>query len=165
MTPESPRTNPLPDFDREMAITRKVLERVPGEDPEWKPHPKSFSMAHLSQLVARMPGWLPPMLREPHIDLAGSAGYSVEAPSALLAEFDRNVEAAREALGEVTEAALAEQWSLRAGDKVLMTEVREDAVRSQLHHMVHHRAQLGVYLRLRDIPVPCMYGPTADEAW
>src|SRR5689334_4048936 len=93
---------PLKEFDQEMASTRRLLERVPGEKGTWKPHEKSFSLAHLAQLVSWMPGWIARTLREPHIDLAGGVGYSNESTETLLAGFDRNVADARAALQEVT---------------------------------------------------------------
>lgn len=157
--------NPIPEFAEEMQATRRVLERVPSDRGEWRPHPKSFPLGHLAQLVAWMPGWLPVMLGAPHLDLAASPGYSIEPTEALLAQFDVNVAAAREALAAVPPAALDEPWSLRMGEHVLMTRPRGAVVRQHLGHLVHHRAQLGVYLRLLDVPVPCMYGPTADEGW
>jgi len=153
----------LPEFDQEMTTTRKVLERVPTEHADWKPHPKSFSLGHLAQLVARMPGWLHSMLRQSEINLATSPGYTTEATSALLAEFDKNVREARELLRATADAELATQWSLKHGDRVLVTMPRSAVIRQHFNHMIHHRAQLGVYLRLRDVPVPSMYGPTADE--
>ncbi len=153
----------LPEFDQEMATTRRVLERVPGERGTWKPHEKSFALGHLAQLVAWMPGWIGRTLREPHIDLAGGGGYSFEATETLLAAFDRNVADARAALGEVTGDRLDEPWSLKMGDRVLMTHPRGAVVRQNLSHLVHHRGQLGVYLRLLDVPVPSIYGPSADE--
>jgi uncharacterized damage-inducible protein DinB len=157
---------PLQEFDLEMASTRRLLERVPTERGEWKPHPKSFALGHLAQLVAWMPGWIGRTLREPHIDLAaGGAGYSFEPTEALLREFDRNVREAREALGAVTGAALDEPWSLTMGERVLMTQPRGEAVRGHLNHLIHHRGQLTVYLRLVDVPLPQVYGPTADERW
>src|SRR6185436_20339646 len=88
----------LPEFDQEMATTRKLLERVPSEKGTWKPHPKSFSLAHLAQLVARMPGWLTNIVQETELNLAGGAGYSNETTETLLAEFDKNVNEARAAL-------------------------------------------------------------------
>jgi uncharacterized damage-inducible protein DinB len=153
----------LPEFDQEMAATRKVLERVPSENTEWKPHPKSFSIGHLMQLVAGMPSWMRSMLREPGLDLSRSPGYSYEPPAELLAAFDKNVQEARELLKATTDEDLASSWSLMMGDRVLMSMPRGAVIRQHFNHMVHHRAQLGVYLRLRDVPVPCMYGPTADE--
>ena len=148
-----------------MAATRRLLERVPGDQGEWKPHEKSFPLAHLAQLVARIPGWIAPTLREPFIDLAAGTGYSTEATAALLAEFDRGVAESRAALAEVTGAALDEPWSLKSGAHVLMTAPRGATVRQHLGHLSHHRGQLTVYLRLLDVPLPSIYGPTADERW
>lgn len=156
---------PLKEFDQEMATTRRLLERVPGERATWKPHEKSFALGHLAQLVAWMPGWITRTLREPHIDLAAGSRYSFEPTEVLLAEFDRHVREAREALAEVTGAALDEPWSLKHGDQVLLTSPRGETVRSHLNHLIHHRGQLTVYVRLVDVPVPSIYGPTADEQW
>lgn len=156
---------PLAEFDQEMATTRRLLERVPSEKNQWKPHAKSFPLGHLAQLVAWMPGWIARTLREPAIDLAGAPGYSFETTETILAEFDRNVQAAHDALQEVTGAALDEPWSLKRGDQVLFTTPRGPTVRSHLNHLIHHRGQLTVYLRLVDVPLPQIYGPTADERW
>lgn len=156
---------PLKEFDSEMAATRRVLERVPDDKGSWKPHQKSFALAHLAQLVAWMPGWIDRSLREPHIDLAAGAGYSEEKTQTLLAMFDKNVHAARAALSQVTGAKLKEDWQLKHGEHVLMTMPRGEVVRQHLSHLSHHRGQLTVYLRLLDVPVPSIYGPTADEKW
>lgn len=156
---------PLAEFDHEMASTRRLLERVPGDKARWKPHEKSFALGHLAQLVSWMPGWIAGSLREPHIDLAAAAGYSFEPTETLVREFDRNVAQAREALASVTGAALDEPWSLRHGERVLFTTPRGEIVRAHLNHLIHHRGQLTVYLRLVDVPLPQIYGPTADERW
>jgi len=136
---------------------------VPGDKGDWKPHPKSFSLAHLAQFVAWMPGWLPNMLREPHLNLAASTPYSRESTATLLEMFDRGVRDGREALASAKDEDFAALWSLKHGDRVIMSMPRSAVVRQHFSHMVHHRAQLGVYLRLLDVPVPSMYGPTADE--
>lgn len=156
---------PLAEFDQEMASTRRLLERVPTDRGEWKPHVKSFALGHLAQLVAWMPGWIARTLREPAIDLAGGPGYSFQPTDVLLAEFDRNVRDAREALQAVTGAALDEPWSLKSGQHVIFTAPRGPTARSHLNHLIHHRGQLTVYLRLVDVPLPQIYGPTADERW
>ena len=155
----------LPEFDQEMAVTRRVLERVPDDKGEYKPHPKSFRLAHLAQLVATMPGWIPMTIGKDAIDLAESPGYSVESTSALLSRFDTLVAEARRALEGATDAAWDAPWSLKHGANVLRTMPRGASIRQTFNHLVHHRAQLGMYLRLLDVPVPSMYGPTADEPW
>lgn len=153
----------LPEFDQEMATTRRVLERVPGDRAEWKPHPKSFSLGHLAQLVSWMPGWIANTLRDTKLDLQGAAGYSLEKTETLLAGFDQNVKDARAALEAAKDADFEVPWSLTRGEHVLFTAPRAAVVRSHISHLSHHRGQLTVYLRLLDVPVPSIYGPTADE--
>ena len=156
---------PLKEFDVEMATTRRLLERVPSDRGDWKPHEKSFPLGHLAQLVSWMPGWITRTLHEPFIDLATGGRYSMESTETLLDVFDENVKTARAALDSVRGAALDEEWSLRMGERVLMTSPRGETVRSTLNHLIHHRGQLTVYLRLLDVPIPSIYGPTADERW
>ncbi|HYH82896.1 MAG TPA: DinB family protein [Longimicrobium sp.] len=159
----------LPEYDAEIEITRRVLERVPDAQAEFKPHPRSFPMAHLAQLVARMPGWLPMILTQTEIDFAppgGSKfpGYSIETTATLLAEFDRNAASGRAALAAASDEDFDVTWTSKRGGVVIETMTRYRMIRgAMLNHLVHHRAQLGVYLRMVDVPVPEMYGPTADE--
>ena len=155
----------VPEFDVEMATTRRLLERVPSDRATWKPHPKSFAMGHLAQLVARMPGWLTMVVRTTELDLSQGAGYSIEKTETLLAEFDRCVKEAREALSKATDEDFIIPWSLTMGDRVLMTMPRLAVMRQNINHLSHHRGQLTVYLRLLDVPIPSIYGPTADERW
>lgn len=156
---------PIAEFDQEMAATRRLLERVPADRGPWRPHEKSFPLGHLAQLVARMPGWIARTLREPHIDLAGGGGYSFEPTESLVATFDANVREAREALAAVDGDRLEEPWSLRMGPQAIFTAPRGPVARQHLNHLIHHRGQLTVYLRLVDVPLPSVYGPTADERW
>jgi uncharacterized damage-inducible protein DinB len=157
---------PLKEFDQEIATTRRALERVPSDKGKWKPHEKSFSIGHLAQLLAWMPGWIRDSLRGDRLEIRESGpGYSYESTETLLALFDKNAKEARAALGEVTGTALDANWSLLVGGKPVMTLPRSEVVRQHLSHLVHHRGQLSVYLRLIDVPVPMMYGPTADERW
>jgi uncharacterized damage-inducible protein DinB len=157
---------PLKEFDEEMVSTRRLLERVPADKGSWKPHEKSFSLGHLAQLVAWIPGWITRSLHEPKIDLTKSGAYSLETTDVLVKMFDQNVREAREALSTVTgEAELQAPWSLTMGDRVLLTLPRGEVVRQHLNHLIHHRGQLTVYLRLVDVPLPPVYGPTADEKW
>ena len=156
-------TTLLKEFDQEMATTRRVLERVPAAKGQWKPHPKSFALGHLAQLVSWMPGWIANTLRESALDLATAPKYSFEPTDTLVRGFDANVQAAREALAASKEGDYTESWSLKHGSRVLFTAPRADVVRMHLNHLIHHRGQLTVYLRLNDVPVPSIYGPTADE--
>jgi uncharacterized damage-inducible protein DinB len=155
----------LPEFDQEMATTRRLLERVPSDKGTWKPHQKSFSLAHLAQLVSWMPGWITNALQETSLDLAKAGGYSNEKTEALLEGFDKNVREARAALEAASDEDYKKNWSLTHGDKVLFTSTRAEVVRQNINHLVHHRGQLTVYLRLLDVPIPSIYGPTADEGW
>ena len=156
-------TSMLEEFDREMATTRRVLERVPTDKGTWKPHEKSFAIGHLAQLVAGMPGWITMTIRSPELNLKSGPGYSFQPTETLLAQFDKNVGEARAELAKVPDAAFDEPWSLKMGDRVLSTEPRGVVLRTHINHLVHHRGQLTVYLRLLDVPVPSIYGPTADE--
>ena len=155
----------LPEFDMETATTRKLLERVPDEKGQWKPHPKSFALGHLAQLIAGMPGWITNQLSQTTLDLASYPGYSFEKTDTLLGQFDKNVGEARAALARTKDADLQESWSLRRGALVMFTQPRGVVLRQTISHLVHHRGQLSVYLRLIDVPVPSIYGPTADEPW
>jgi uncharacterized damage-inducible protein DinB len=155
----------LPEFDQEMAATRRVIERVPDGDPNWKPHPKSFSIAHLAQLLSWMPDWIATTLTTTELDLAGGPGYSVERTETLLASFDENVRKAREAIRASKDEDYEVAWSLKLGERAVFTLPRGVVVRQHISHLSHHRGQMTVYLRLLDVPVPSIYGPTADEGW
>jgi uncharacterized damage-inducible protein DinB len=153
----------LPEFDAEMPTTRRLLERVPGDQGQWKPHPKSMPLGHLAQLVAGMPGWITTTIRQTQLDLAVGAGYSFEPTEKLLAAFDKNVREAREAIAGAKDTDYAVMWSLKMGERVLFSSPRGPVVRQHINHLCHHRGQLTVYLRLIDVPIPSIYGPTADE--
>ena len=153
----------ISEFDQEMRSTRRVLERVPGDKGQWKPHPKSFAIGHLAQLVSWMPGWIAQTLQQPRLDLGGGPRYSFEPTEKLLQGFDANVTAGREALEAAADADFEEPWSLTMGERVLFTAPKGVVVRQHFGHLSHHRGQLTVYLRLLDIPVPSVYGPTADD--
>ncbi|MFL5632657.1 MAG: DinB family protein [Gemmatimonadaceae bacterium] len=153
----------LPEFDQEMDSTRRVLERVPSEKGEWKPHPKSFSLGHLTQLVSGMPGWITNAVTQTSLNLAEYPGYSYEKTEDLLKKFEKHIKDARQAIASAKDSDFAVLWSLRRGDQVFFTAPRGVIVRQTINHLVHHRGQLTVYLRLIDVPVPSIYGPTADE--
>lgn len=155
----------LPEFDQEMATTRRLLERVPSDKGEWKPHPKSFALGHLAQLVSSMPGWLTNIVQETALDLGTAAPYTFEKTETLVQRFDQNVKDARAAIAAASDADFGITWSLKRGDQVFFGAPRAVVVRQTINHLVHHRGQLTVYLRLIDVPIPSIYGPTADEGW
>jgi uncharacterized damage-inducible protein DinB len=158
----------LPEFDHEMAVTRRVLERVPFSDPAWKPHAKSMTIAQLAAHIATIPSWVPVTLGSDAFDVASMDEDSLrathETTAALLAEFDKHVAAARTLITEASDAQMMQPWSLKSGEQVVFTLPRAAVLRSFVfNHSVHHRGQMSVYLRLRDVPVPSIYGPSADE--
>ena len=155
----------LAEFDQEMATTRRVLERVPSDKADWKPHPKSFSLAHLTQLVATMPGWWIGTLADDHIDLGKQSGYSNQSTASLLEQFDRLVEQARTAIRNTKDEQLGDKWELRMHGQPLFASTKGATSRQNMSHLAHHRGQLTVYLRMLDVPIPSIYGPTADEKW
>ncbi|MBI1797324.1 MAG: damage-inducible protein DinB [Candidatus Eisenbacteria bacterium] len=153
----------LPEFDQEMASTRRVLERVPTDKGTWKPHVKSFALGHLAQLLSNMPGWITNTLTATELDLGGFPGYSFEPTPRLLEAFDKNAREARTAIAASKDADYDVMWSLTNKGRVFMSMPRGVMVRQTISHLSHHRGQMTVYLRLLDIPVPMIYGPTADE--
>jgi uncharacterized damage-inducible protein DinB len=159
----------LPEFDQEMATTRKSLERVPDDKFDWKPHAKSFTMRQLAVHLATIPGWGAEFFYKDSFDVApvGAPPYQlpvVNSRKELLEIFDRDVAKAREGLKGASDAQLMETWTLLAGGKTIFSMPRIAVIRGIImNHMIHHRAQLGVYLRFNDLPVPAIYGPSADE--
>ena len=157
----------LADFDHEMTMTRHVLERVPDASLAWRPHEKSFSLAGLATHLAHLPHWGTRILEQPSYDLAtASPSRSPELPGTkdILETLDRHVTEVRRALLATSDAELAAPWSLTRGSQLVMSLPRLAAFRRfLLHHVIHHRGQLTVYLRLQNVPLPPLYGPTADE--
>jgi uncharacterized damage-inducible protein DinB len=154
------------ELDHEMANTRKVLERVPMEKADWKPHTKSGTLAWLAGHCAIMPGWGYNVLSREELDIAGvdSAVPTFSTREQLLEHFDTELAKYRPLLEKATDEDLTKRWTLRSGDTVLMTMSRVAMLRGLvMNHMIHHRAELIVYLRLLDVPVPGLYGPSADE--
>jgi len=154
----------LPEFDHEMAATRKTLSRVPEAKFAWAPHPKSMTAHRLAAHIANIPTWMTLTLQLSEIDVAGYKQEEPESLAALLAHFDKGVAAARQAMEATSDAAWMEPWTLKSGGHVAFTMPRIAVVRSMiLNHNIHHRGQLTVYLRQLDVPVPALYGPSADE--
>ena len=159
----------LPEFDQEMAKTRTTLERCPEDKYGWKPHEKSFSMGSLATHIANMAGWASETVSLDSLDIAppGAPPYKEEPAASqkeLLEKFDRGVAKARAAIAAASDEHLMQPWSLLAGGQPLFTMPRVVVLRSMIfNHVIHHRGQLTVYLRLNDVAVPAIYGPSADE--
>lgn len=159
----------LLEFDQEMQNTRKLLECVPDDRPDYKPHTKSMPLARLAGHVAELPSWAVNAIRLDSLDLTPASGEGFTAAvmtsrQALLDLFDKNVAEAREAIAGASDEHLAKIWSLIFKGHTVMQMPRSAVLRSAvMNHIIHHRAQLGVYLRLNDIAIPGMYGPSADE--
>ena len=160
----------LLDFDAEMAKTRTTLERVPVEKPDWKPHEKSMALGRLARHVAELPTWASMIVTTDSLDIAppGAPPYQPPPPAAsqeeLLGLFEKSAAEARVAIAGASDERLRGAWSLLVGGKTIFSMPRLSVLRmTVLNHMIHHRAQLGVYLRLNGIPVPGLYGPSADE--
>jgi len=159
----------LPEFDQEMSNTRKTLERVPDEKFDWKPHEKSGTLGWLAGHVATIPMWATMTISKDELDLA-PAGQPHQPPPAprnrkeLLDTFDKLVGEARSAIADTSDGDFMKPWTLLKGGQKLMTMPKAVVMRSfVMNHLIHHRAQLGVYLRLNNVPVPSIYGPSADE--
>lgn len=154
------------ELDSEFPPTRRVLERVPDAKFDWKPHDKSMSLGRLAGLVASMPGWVAMMLTTDQFDVAAPANIP-SAPTTsrgLLDAFDASVARTRDALRSTDDAYLETKWRMLARGHVVSEQSRYDSIRTGvINHLAHHRGQLTVYLRLLDVPVPSIYGPTADE--
>ena len=153
----------LKEVESEFKASRRLVARVPSDKARWKPHPKSAALGHLTQLVCRMPKVMSAIVHGIDLDLAAGPGYSFETTEALLREFDANVADVQATLAAAKDADFDGAWSVRTGDDVYDTAGRKDALRNTINHFVHHRGQLTVYLRLLDVPIPQLYGPTADE--
>jgi uncharacterized damage-inducible protein DinB len=158
----------LPEFDREMALTRKCLERVPDERLEWRPHPKSMSLAQLAGFLAILPSWTAVTIAQDSLDVEPPGGPQAPplptSTKQILEMFDVNVGSARGSLQAAEDGRLLAPWTLLKAGQKLLTMPRVTVLRAfVLNHLVHHRGQLTVYLRLCEAPVPSLYGPTADD--
>jgi uncharacterized damage-inducible protein DinB len=162
-------TTILPEFDQEMTKTRQVLERIPEDKLNWQPHPKSHTIGWNANHLADLPHWAEVTVTTSSLDFAPAGAPPYQTPSlttrsAILENFDKNVATARKALEEASDETMAQPWSLLRSGTTLFTMPRAAVVRGMvLNHIIHHRAILCVYLRLNDVPVPGMYGPSGDE--
>lgn len=154
----------LPEFDNEMATTRKTLERVLDDKLSWKPHEKSMSLGQLATHIAELPGWGVAGLSADTYDLSTHKPWQGGSREELLAVFDKNVAASRAAIAGASDEKYMSNWSLTHGEKTFMTMPKVAVVRVfMMNHIIHHRGQLSVYLRLTGASVPSIYGPSADE--
>ncbi len=158
----------IPELDQETKTTRTALERIPDGKLDWRPHDKSWTFRELGTHLTNIPGWGVYTLQEKSLNLAGPDAPASPEPAdstrALLDTFDRKVVAFRAALADASDQSLMAAWTLSMGDHEIFTMPRVAVLRSMIfNHTIHHRAQLGVYLRLNDLPVPRTYGPSADE--
>lgn len=158
----------LHEFDHEMATTRRLLERVPEQQFAWKPHDKSMTLGQLAGHLSGLPRWASAVLGSAFFDLSAGDDTRLKEPAsidALLKQFDEHVAAARKLLTTCGDPEMLARWSLKRGAEELFTMPRITALRSfVMNHSIHHRGQLSVYLRMQNVPVPPIYGPSADEA-
>lgn len=155
----------IPEYQKELKSTRRMLERVPMEKADWKPHEKSMTLGELAKHVAEIPNWMTLILTTDDLDFKKwYSPITAETNEELLKTYDEISARAMEELKEATDETFHGNWTMRVGDRVFFTRPRIAVVRDfPMNHLYHHRAQLSVYLRLLDVPVPGMYGPTADE--
>lgn len=161
----------LPELDHEMKITRKLLERIPEERAGWQPHAKSMTLGKLGIHLAFLPRWGTMTMTETELDLHPPGGEPFPMPSfettqGALAMFDEHVAGARAVIAAASDQDLMVPWTLKNGGQTIFTMPRVACLRTfVVNHIIHHRGQLSVYLRLNDVPVPSIYGPSADEAF
>jgi uncharacterized damage-inducible protein DinB len=155
----------LPEFDEEMQNTRKMLERIPDGNFEFKPHEKSMPLGRLASHIAEFPSWASHTLMSEVLEMQpGEQPYSAKSKQELLEKFDKDVVEARQRIAKTSDEDFRKTWRFIYGGKEIIALPRTSVLRSMvMNHMIHHRAQLGVYLRLNEIEVPGMYGPSADE--
>ena len=155
----------LPEFDHEMQTTRRTLERVPEDKLTWKPHDKSMTMGALATHLATINGWAEAILGTESFDVSTAPpNPELKSRAELLTAFDKSVASARKAMEKASDAELMKPWSLISAGKTVFTLPRVAVLRSFIFsHSIHHRGQFSVYLRLNNVPVPSIYGPSADE--
>ncbi len=155
----------LKEMDEEAQTTRKMLERIPDDKLDWQPHPKSMTIRHLATHIAELPSWVSMTISTDELDFAASpyAPTPVSNAKDLLTLLEKSLTDARAKLASTNEAELQKTWTLRNGSKIYNVSAKAEVVRMSFSQIVHHRAQLGVYLRLLNVPIPGSYGPSADE--
>jgi uncharacterized damage-inducible protein DinB len=153
----------ISEFEAEVPATRKCIERIPEKIFDWKPHEKSMTLGYLTLLVAQIPNWIAVMIKTREIDFQTFRHVQPKTTSAMVKHFDENVNGAKTALQGLRVEDLSKPFVLKNGDQILISSPLNENISSTLNHWVHHRGQLTVYMRLNDILVPSIYGPSADE--
>lgn len=155
----------LKELEQENQTTQKFLELVPDDKFDWQPHPKSMTIKRLTTHITDLPNWVTMGLTTDELDFNSNNWQEpvINHTAELLSNQEKSMQSAMESLQQADEKILDEPWVLRQGDQVFMTSTKGEVVRMSLNQIVHHRAQLGVYLRLLNIPIPGSYGPSADE--
>jgi uncharacterized damage-inducible protein DinB len=153
----------LKELEAEAAASRRCLERIPEDLFTWKPHEKSMTMGYLALLVAEIPKWIQDIIEASEIDFATFKHFEPKTTAELVSHFDENLNGARNALQNVSDETLSESFFLKNQGQVLFSSPKKDNIGPSINHLVHHRGQLTIYMRLNDIPVPSIYGPSADE--
>jgi uncharacterized damage-inducible protein DinB len=153
----------LAELEMESASTRKCLERIPESLFAWKPHEKSMPLGYLSLIVAEIPLWIHTMVENTEIDFARLSHFQPKTTAELVHHFDENLQKAKGSLAKATDESLSAPFHLKNNGQILVTTPKKDNIGSSINHLVHHRGQLTVYMRLNNIPVPSIYGPSADE--
>ncbi len=155
----------LTELESEAGASRKCLERVPETLFDWSPHEKSMKLGYLTLLVAEIPKWIKEIVDTSEIDFATFSHFQPKTTAELVSHFDENMEGARKALVNMNDKSLSDMFYLKSSGKVLISATKDVNIYTSINHLVHHRGQLTVYMRLNNIPVPQIYGPSADEGW
>jgi uncharacterized damage-inducible protein DinB len=153
----------LEELESEIRASRRCLEAIPENLYSWKPHEKSMNMGYLSLLVADIPRWLVHIIDKSEVNFATFEQFPLSTNAALLKHFDNNIDGAKRVLKNLSNEELEKPFYLKRGEQILMTSPKKESIQSTINHWVHHRGQLTVYMRLNDIPIPSIYGPSADE--
>jgi uncharacterized damage-inducible protein DinB len=155
----------LKEMEQEAQTTRKMLQRVPTDKFQWRPHPKSMTMQQLATHIAELPTWVTMVLNTSELDFAKNEYKPavINNTEELLEYFEKNLKEGKESLEKAIEEDLLPDWTLRNGEQIYSVDKKYEVIRMAYCQIVHHRAQLGVFLRLLDIPIPGSYGPSADE--
>jgi hypothetical protein len=151
------------ELEGEVRSTRECLQEVPMDKPDWKPHEKSMQIGYLATLIADIPRWIQYIIEKGEINFENYEQFKGSTADELVSHFDKSVEAAKKALANISNEGLKETFYLRHGAKELLSAPKDESISQAINHLVHHRGQLTVYLRMNDLKIPSIYGPSADS--